>query len=367
MVMVYARNSSTFVKGQLIRGWSKLETVERLHQAGSFTLVAPDYDGAGLNDLYGSLAEPGIFVDDDGHYFGGTATTLTDDSTRPRLTITGKDDQQLLEERIFYPDEATEAPWAVAHYEPPTPITAGKALIDSVSEQMGPAALVSRRIATLTVENTATAGPWTIYARLETIAEQQRIAAASVGTVSRILTTDGALKFKAWNPVACGVEFSETRRNVRRWRRTVTAPTATTVIAGGAGDGTARTFTTTSSATDPRWPRRRELFLDASSAGTALGSKAEEARAAGEATASLEVEAEGIPGYGTVWKIGDFATVDVGGVNTQLQIVAVKTVWEAPNKMTRTVSLGTESLRGIDVLTRKIREAQQASAGSSRR
>lgn len=122
------------------------------------------------------------------------------------------------------------------------------------------------------------------------------------------------------------VQFSVGRGTISHSVATDLAPTATDVVVGGAGDGTARVFAQVGNPTAAAEWFRVEQFVDAGGVSDAptLIQRAEDVMQQGGRTITLDaIETEGMV-YGRDWQLGDFVTGVAGNFADVFVIVEVK-------------------------------------------
>lgn len=259
---------------------------------------------------------------------GAGGFEVTREANRISWRWSGPDLWGILSERNAYPDPTTEPPWAVSH----DLITGAgtTALASYLRRNLGVEALPDRQWAGVTVEDAIAGltGEWS--ARMQTLRELTRRVATDSGIRCRPrMEFNGQIVFRLDAPLNLSSVFvfsdqSDLSEVHMRW----VPATATSVIAGGQGEGAARAFAR--AATTATGARRRERFSEQ----TSLVGAGELARSAaatvtkGMATwvvdAQVSDQVASAYRYGTHFKVGDILGIEIDNVRYQVPIVAAK-------------------------------------------
>jgi hypothetical protein len=154
--------------------------------------------------------------------------------------------------------------------------------------------------------------------RMHPLAERLFPAVEQAGLGVRVYQSGPGLVLDVYEPRTYSKTISEQAGTLRSWKWNRTNPTATHVVGGGRGEGTARTFRT---ASDPAlatlYGRKIEVFADARNGETTaeLDQSNSEVLFEGKPKSGLELELSETPyfRYGTV-VVGDRVTIKAGAL-----------------------------------------------------
>lgn len=344
--------------------FSELRWTERLHAVGGWALTTTP--GA-----IGPLLDPGhgiTVLDDDGTVVlsgavgvssSGLPTfrrTIAEDGT-DAIVVSGVDDMACLSDRLVWPEPYTaEPPFAAESHDVRTGI-ASTVLLEYIAVNAGPGALVERRTPNLTMAPDPLVGSVVTgrarFANLLGLVDQlATMGGVIVGVrqVDRTLVASVAPRQDRSQDVTFSTRFG----NVSSADYAAEPLTGTWVIAGGSGEGTARTFVTTPSPVG----RRIEVFNDQRSiSDTAeLQASADVAlvEAAGKTSLTFQpIESDGLR-FGRDFQIGDVVSVDIDDVRFSDVVASADTTLN-PSGLTRTLTVGRESTAGALSLVHGIR------------
>jgi ReqiPepy6 Gp37-like protein len=201
---------------------------------------------------------------------------------RDVVTVSGTDDMIWLASRLVYPDPAHTADAQTAPFYVPTTAPAETVMRDLVNKNLGSGAIVSRRLADLTLEASAGRGKSSSFGRyrfdrlidvLQAISNGSKPTLDPYGDVGFRLDQVGTgLLYRA---VATGdttgtIRFSRNLGTLRTYSHTSTAPTLTDLVLGAGLEALSGTDNLlriaagifTYQRTDTLWPRRMEGFTD---------------------------------------------------------------------------------------------------------
>jgi hypothetical protein len=243
-----------------------------------------------------------------------------------RLTWSGPDLWDVLERRVAYPNPATGPPWSVSHDERSG--QASTALAGYLVDNLGNTAHPHRQIPGFAVidGNVGPSGEWS--ARLQTLGALTRRICSDAGITCRLSVsfdgeitatiTEGRDLSGTWTLSDQGDLVSIVTREVPE--------TATLVIAGGQGEGTARVFRFSNAGDEGE--ARREVFSDQSAlaAASEVQLAAAATLAAGGATWSVQAETTdetaSLLAVGVDVQIGDRVAAIVAGRRFVVPITA---------------------------------------------
>lgn len=242
------------------------------------------------------------------------------------FTLEGVDEFAALHTRIVYPQPADSPPWTTSAYHSFTG-TASAAVADFVTRQVGISARTERQLPDLTVI-AADAGPTGTWRFRGDFLDE------AVGTVA----TEGALsvlvrrRLDAGLDVLVGAVINRTDlvlddSILGESTLVFSMAEATTVIAGGTGDGTARLFAIAGGTVEG--VARRETFSDQNNIGSqpALQRSADATRssmaAATTLSGSLSDEAADLYLWRRDYDLGDMITLRVGSASWTVQVSGV--------------------------------------------
>lgn len=251
--------------------------VPRHNAVGRWSLVAPlSTVDLGMLDGGWRIAWDGGPANGFGGYIDRAELSVDRDKGLPLVTLSGPDDMTILTERIVYPNPATNA---AAQGTPAYDIRTGVAstvILQYIQYNAGHLALTPRRAPSFTTAITDPAIGGTVSGRarfdplldiVAPLAEQAGLAVTIPSTTAGVRT----LGIAAVRDLTAKARFSIALRNLQSIRYELRAPAATFVVAGGAGEDTARMFRTANNATEASTWRWCETFHDARSASSTDG------------------------------------------------------------------------------------------------
>lgn len=263
----------------------------------------------------------------------GTREATSGRRTVPTLTLSGRDDTAVLADRLAWPTPSAALDAQTSAYDVRTG-QASTVMRGYVLDNAGSSARTERRVPGLLVQTDPLIGAQvTGRARFDVLLDLLRglAVAGGIGFRVRYSPATGNKIFEMYTPrdLRGPARFSAPSGAVRYLRYTLAAPTATTVVAGGRGEETARQFIgITDPAAEAAWQRRIETFLDYRSAsdtddGAELTQAAQRRLAESTATRSVTMIPVDTPQmtYGRDYGLGDRVTVDVGHGITVDQVV----------------------------------------------
>lgn len=268
-------------------------------------------------------------VGSDATAFSGFVKTLvlvegsSSGSSSDAIVAYGASDTEILNHGISYPDPAVDLPSTVAHrwpvYADGPWASAEDAIVELLRDNLGPRAVARRRHPNLVLPmSLGRGGPVVYVPRLPTVLEAVKELCDASGLVVRVGRQSGR--------VVVTIDEQRSRPDVR-WSRssgtlagvalTWSGARATSVVVGGEGTGANRLFRRTDATPPPggfAWPR--EVFVDASSADTAVELLAEGEKGLRDRTASVGAVIN--PSTASLFRLGadfeldDLTFVDAG-------------------------------------------------------
>lgn len=300
--------------------YQSFDAYARFNAVGSWSLDI-DYGTAAAAALLEDRA--GIIITgDNGFVMSGPAVKRTRirSTSQSRLKVEGVDDNVWLERRLAYPAplDVSASPHNVAEYDVRTGAaeTVMRAYVDA---NAGPNALSPRRVDGLTLAADGGLGLDIIgRARFHNLLELIRGCALTGGDLGfRIAQISGALQFSVYQPTdrTSTAVFSIELGSLSDYSYEERIGGANYVIAGGAGEGTARTFVETGLSPAISADGRIEGFVDQRSTTdlAELEQAIDEHLAEGAAQTNLSltpVDTQSMA-FGTHWQLGDRVTVMV--------------------------------------------------------
>ncbi|WP_323374162.1 siphovirus ReqiPepy6 Gp37-like family protein [Plantactinospora alkalitolerans] len=256
------------VVGDPIVCWMSVDCTARFNAVGSGVLTVPAYPWIReqiqashrvvvIRDrrifLAGPIEQTTVEQSDDGENSGiGT------------LTVDFADDLAWVAARITFPNPAQEPDdWLVDDWTA-TSVNAEQILHNLVNLNAGPGALAARRVPALTLGDLQGIGNTiTMTTRLEPLVEVlRRVASNGGGLGFRTRQVGNTIEFQTYQPqdLSGEVRFGFGLGNLRHLAYERSAPTATTVLVGGQGEGTARFVTSrTNTIGETVWGRTEKL------------------------------------------------------------------------------------------------------------
>jgi hypothetical protein len=366
MLKTFVRDPDLGLAGE-VRGWTSLEVTLRYNQVGAWTLTgqaaglitALQTPGAGLivADLDGVplLSADGVLISGDVEEDGPRVWSADDASSAwpGTLTLAGGDDLAVVADELAFPDptHAVSAQTAAA-YDARSGVaeTVIKAYVSANvgstrASARGDAAAPDAR--TVTVASSSGRGSSVSFqARFDPLMDVVRTLAqaSSPQLGARVTSSGGALTFDCYEPVdrSGTVVFSRTRRNLRGYSVSRSAPTATHVVVAGSGTGTARAFTERKdSAAAESWRRIIRTFVDQRQTNIAaeLQAAGDEELVKGRGSGVLSATAVDTPKmrFGEHFGLGDLVSVELetGAVIVDQVTAAKITVTDAGREPTQ--------------------------------
>ncbi len=242
---LYVRDSGLSKVGE-IDDFGKLDLISRFNQPGSFALDVPagtdiasylSVKGAGLILERDDLVDP---------IFSGPVIIKIKDWNKDqnRLTVSGPDDTIWLTRRLAYP-VVTGPPYSAQAHDVRTGVCE-TIMRQYVNLNAGPGANTERQVTGLTLAADTTLGSSiTGRARFNNLLEfLQGLALAGGDLGFRIVQSGSDIEFQVYQPTdkTATIIFSEELGNLRAYEYSVEAAEANYFIAGGGGEGVARTF-----------------------------------------------------------------------------------------------------------------------------
>lgn len=365
------------VVGDPIACWSTVDATVRLNSAGSGQFSAPAYpwireqlDASHrvvlIRDkrvfLAGPIERYTIEQSDDGENSGvGT------------LTVSWSDDLSLIVSRVAYPNPAL-TPETQTTDEWTWTGNRELGLHALVNGQAGPGALAPRRIPKLIMDSpvgvTATGS---VTSRLEQLGEpMRRLAADDVGFRTTQVGTDIVFQTYELRDASDEVRFGFNVNNLRYLAFERVAPSVTTTIVGGQGDGADRLLIERGNAdAETAWGRREALVSQPGTDPLAdlQGAGDEELRERGE-TYRVQTSAWDTPeqNYPTHYDLGARVSVAVGAgqeVSERVQLVHLQG-WATAGELLSAM-VGTQEANNDPAWVRRIRALERQVANLSRR
>lgn len=284
--------------------------------------------------------------------------TLAQSGTERTLTLSGVDDMgAFFGSRLTYPQPADSPPWTTDQYHVLTGL-ASTAVAALIAEDRGLSARAERQgtIVTVTDQSAGMDGTWQF--RLGSLMDGVSQIAQEAGlavTLTRQLSdnTVNVLVGQARNRTTLVLDDSK----LGDFSISLSPATATTVIAGGAGEGTSRLFAIAGD--EVAGDARVEMFSDQRNISSlpALQRSAEATRAANAATVSFagQLSAEAADAY--VWRrdydLGDTIMLRVGTTAWPVTVQAVSVHWGDDGQRITPV-LGTTPRHALEQLIRDV-------------
>lgn len=381
MLTVYVRDGATLAPVGQLDHFTRLSMVERWCGVGRWVLDAP-LSAPGVS-LFLETADAGIIVQDDttkrivfsgpvGRGPDGAPTivrTVAEETGTlgSNIQILGSCDNQWLADRLAHPQPLTASPPYSSQEHDVIVGPATSVLLQLIDRNAGPAAVVGRQVAGLTLAADPAQGGAVIararWQNLLTYLAELAVAGGAgfeVRQQNRVLTATARVPRDLSADVAFSLEFG----NLAGFSYSVAPSTASAIYAGGQGEGTLREISTIAGS-----GRRVEQFVDRRDLADSdeLGTAATVALAEGVGKTSLRIEPIDTDSarYGRHYRLGDVVAAVVDGVRIVDTIQTVETRVEAGNT-TRTITIGREDLRGnpalysgLATLSRRVRQLER--------
>lgn len=268
--VIYARNHSLQREG-IIEDYQSANIRMRYNDVGTWELTV---DRRSREAVW--LTTPGWGIEVVMNLINGTQVPLiagplnfrkqSKSVSENKLTVSGFSDDILLKHSLVHPSP-TESfpPYTGSEFDTRTGV-ASTVVIAYVNNNIGPAAIVPRRIPGLTMMDTdpLTGSTITGKGRWENLLPFVQGLANSGNVGFRIRQVGAGLEFQAYATVdhSVDVTLSELLGNLQAWEYTSEAPIATYVYIGGSGEGTARAIAERPDPTPLIEWGRREVFVD---------------------------------------------------------------------------------------------------------
>jgi hypothetical protein len=282
-----------------------------------------------------------------------------------KLTVNFSDDLALIAGRLAYPDPALEPEdQTIDAWEFTGNAEVGMRQL--VNDNAGPGALTDRQIESLILGSLASVGT-TITAKAEIMEPVgdvlRRMAANGGGLGFRTRQSDTDILFEVYDPpdVSDSVRFGFNLGNMKYIAYEVSAPTATTVVVGGQGEGADRfTLARTNSADETAWGRIEKHVARPGGAATAeLEADGDEALREGAATARLPSNVVDGPGqrYGTDYELGAIVSIEStpGEQITDIVQTVHFQMWATAGEVV-TATVGSQAASSDPAWTQRLRE-----------
>lgn len=344
-------DKNLIVQGDPLTTWTQLDVTTKRNEPASGTLQIP------ATPEVLALLQPGarlvVMRDEDIWCAGPMEIPQEGDRDAVQgagpLTVSFADDLAKIVGNLTYPSPLAAPSGAQGAYRTFSAVNTETIMRTLVSENCGPDARSERKIPRLVLGDVAGVGTAMTYqTRWEPLGDVLRTVAAHDNLGFRTRQVGNQIRFEVYGtPNKAGrVRISEDFGNLQSLHYKISAPTVTTAIVGGSGDGAARVIVAvTDAAAEAAW-WRIESFVDAGdvandSAGQ-LTAKGTEALAAGAGSVELSaviVDTEDVKA-GRDFGIGDRVSVKLPtgdaftDVVTQIQLTATPKEGE---KVTSTV------------------------------
>ena len=266
-VQLYVTDGDLAPVGDPIAGWTSIVATPQFNAVGLGTVTVPATPGV-LDQVNADRARLVVILDDE-YFMGGPIETNTfdwsagnssdgststgvvgggdSDTSEPGLlTFSFADDFARIADENTYPDPAHASTAQADAFYVATAVNAETLLYDLVNLNVGPGAILARRIPQLVMDSPAGLGTnVNLSARFDALADDLRTVAISGGGLGfRTLQVDNQIVFTVYDPtnLATAVYFSRDLNNLRTVSLTISKPTCTVAIVGGDGTGTDRTI-----------------------------------------------------------------------------------------------------------------------------
>ena len=328
MLTVWAIDPDRVRRGHLVA--HECTVVLRDAETGTWTVTVQDDDLAGrVRDGWRVLIQDGgVSV------VSGPVTSVAPDLADHTVTLDGVSDLVHVEDRLIYPDPSRQAESQTADSYYKRKGAAETVIRDMIHANAGTGALAARRAPGFTV--TSSQGRGSIVStnlRYKNLLEEARALARLGGvTFDAIQEEDSRiiLRFRVPRDRSRAVRFADGNGGVTEGSYSLDAPTATTVLVAGQGEGADRTIIERDR--DSTWGRRIEIFKDQRDTDEAdeLEQSAVEQLDEGAAGAGANFVATETPGlvFGTDYMLGDTVAVEIGAATIVEPVRAVELVWD---------------------------------------
>lgn len=236
----------------------------------------------------------------------GQDIEFTADGASP-LTVQWASSEADIAGELVYPDPTVAITAQVLESYIRTGVNAETILRDLANLNVGPGALVARRVPGLTIAASTGVGTTiSIDERLTKLGDALRTAAVAGGDLGwRVRDTLSGLLFEVFDPTdrSAYVRFSFGRNNLRSLKVRSEAPKGTSIIVGDDGTGATRVFTETINVTDAAYGRR-EVLVNNDNATKAITDNAAKTTLAAEGVDTPQQT------YGVDLNLGDIVGVE---------------------------------------------------------
>lgn len=267
-------------------------------------------------------------------FFSGLTLSTVQDVSHDQnvLTVAGEDDTTWLKRRLAHPQPGTSAPPYSSVAEDVRTGVASTVMQEFFLVNLGSSALSSRQVGITNAADPVLGPSLTGSGRWQSLLQllqELAVASEAAGTVLgfEIKESGGAPQFRIYGAqdLTASVIFSPDRQNLAGFTYNDDAPTTTYAVAGGAGEGTARTILEKVSSLRADWGRIEGEFVDARHAADAneLGQAADKAltEGAGATSVSIGVIDTEYHRFGTHYNLGDKVTVILDSLGPQSETV----------------------------------------------
>lgn len=343
MLTTHLRDSNKNISRQI--RFSKLTAVFRLNTPTTFTGTLDP-----TSELFFDRITPGwgIIGRDDQVAFGGDLTKIHRKNDRgiPEWELTGVGDLQVVADRLTYPNpQKSENEQDVSHYKYTG--VASQAVHALLEANLGAHALPPRRALGAQIRSIEGGSQVSVETRLKNLLTECQTICSTGGVVLEAYPQPKGYLIVVRPPTVRtkSVVFTQQGGEVLGWELTNNAPTATTVVVGGQGEGASRTLETRTRPND--WGRRIEVFKDRRDTDEAadLEKAASEELDKGQATQTLKLEFRETPRlqFGRNFQLGDTVTAILAtGLRAELPVTQAKVEWDGYQNRTVSLTLGPE-------------------------
>ena len=315
--------------------------VERDMDVGTWSVTVLD------NDLSRRVGEGWrVLIVDGDTRISGPVLSYGGEHGANTFTFSGEDELHYPASRIIYPSPSRSAEQQTedAYYKRTG--LSGDLVRAMVRESLGDLALSSRQVPGAAIGSATGLGVQaSTNLRYKNLLEEARALARAGGfTFSAVQEQDARIvtRFRAVRDLSRRVRFTDRNGGLSGGSWSVTAPTVTSVLVAGQGQGADRTIKE-HTADSGDWGLRIEQFQDRRDTDDAgeLEAAGVDTLAEGAAGASATVETTEPAGlrYGTDFLLGDTVTVDFGRAQIAEPVRAVELSWDGQGR-TATLTLG---------------------------
>ena len=355
MISTFLRDPSKNLSRQV--RFTKFAAVFRLNTPTTFTGTLDPFSERFFDRISPAW---GLVGRDTGIEFAGDFTKIHRKSEKgiTEWVLTGVGDLQTLADRVTYPNPGRgEKEQDVSHYR--ARASAGRVIGALIEMNAGMGALPDRRAPGLTVRYEDVGKEVSVETRLKNLLVVCQDLATAGDVVLESVPAQKGYMIRVRKPTvrAKSVVFTPQGGEVLGWELSHSAPTATTVVVGGQGEGANRTLESRTRANE--WGRRIEVFKDRRDTDEAadLEKAANEELTKGEAEQTLKLEfreTERLK-FGRDFQIGDLVTAVLApGVRATLPVTQAKVEWDGYQNRSVSLTLGAVDDNLRDVRMRKL-------------